>query len=102
MVLAVGGEIDVTTAPALETAIADVLADEPSILVIDFSGVQFLGSAGLRILAQTAEKVGESAHFAVVASGPVTSRPIQVTGLDDTFSLYATVDDALCAIGTNI
>jgi anti-sigma B factor antagonist len=99
-VLTVGGEIDLATAPTLEAAIADVLTDEPPALVIDLSPVQFLASAGLQILVATHEKVSKAASFAVVANGPATSRPIQLTGLDEVFPLYPTLDDALIAVGS--
>ena len=68
-VLAVGGEIDMLSAPMLERAIAGVLADDPCALVIDLMEVEFLASAGLQILAATREKLGESAPFAVAAQG---------------------------------
>ena len=47
-VLAVGGEIDMVTAPQFEKAIDDVLADDPATLVIDLTEVTFLASVGLR------------------------------------------------------
>jgi anti-sigma B factor antagonist len=100
-VLSVGGEIDLATAPALEAAIAAVLAEDPPALVIDLSAVEFLASAGLRILVTTQDKLAESARFAVVANGPATSRPIQLTGLDEAISLYPTLDDALGAVRTS-
>jgi anti-anti-sigma factor len=95
VVLAVGGEVDLVTIPALEEAIGGVVADNPAGLVIDLSGVEFLASAGLRLLAATHEEVGKSAPFAVVARGPATRRPIQLTGLDEAFPLYQTLEDAL-------
>ena len=98
-VLTVGGEIDLATAPTLEAAIADLLTDDLPALVIDLSPVQFLASAGLQILVATHEKVSKAASFAVVANGPATSRPIQLTGLDEVFPLYPTLDDALIAVG---
>lgn len=94
-VLSIGGEIDLVTAPALEEAIGAVAADNPSALVIDLSAVDFLGSVGLKILAATFEKLGDTAEFGVVARGPATRRPIHLTGLDKTFPLYPTLDDAL-------
>lgn len=95
VVLSIGGEIDLVTAPALEEAIGGVVVDHPAGLIIDLSAVEFLGSVGLKILAATYEKLGDSAEFGVVAQGPATRRPIHLTGLDKTFALYATVDDAL-------
>lgn len=96
--LRVGGEIDLVTAPAMDDAIGAVLANEPSALIIDLSGVDFLGSVGLKILAETHERLGESAAFGVVADGPVTQRPIHLTGLDRTFPLYPTLDEALAGV----
>ncbi|OBK11119.1 STAS domain-containing protein [Mycobacterium asiaticum] len=98
IVLSIGGEIDLVTAPALEEAIGEVLTDNPVALIIDLSGVEFLGSVGLKILAATFEKLGDSAGFGVVARGPATRRPIHLTGLDKTFPLYPTLDDALSGV----
>lgn len=95
VVLVVEGEVDVSTAPVLRAAIDDVLAEEPSELVIDFSAVTFLASVGLQILVLTNERVSGRARFAVVASGPATSRPIRLTGLDSMFSLYESLDAGL-------
>ncbi|ORB84530.1 anti-anti-sigma factor [Mycobacterium kansasii] len=97
-VLSIGGEIDLVTAPALEEAIGGVVADNPSALIIDLSGVEFLGSVGLKILASTYEKLGSAAQFGVVARGPATRRPIHLTGLDKTFALYPTLDEALTGV----
>ncbi|MGH7143462.1 MAG: STAS domain-containing protein [Planctomycetota bacterium] len=99
-VVSIGGEIDLSTAPAFEAAIVGALAEDPTVLVVELSAVEFMASAGLRILAATQEKVGKSAQLAVVANSPATSRPIQLTGLDKMFSLYPTLDDALMAVRT--
>jgi anti-anti-sigma factor len=97
-VVSISGEIDLVTAPALEQAIAAVIADGPAALVIDLSEVEFLGSVGLKILAATYEELGDFAEFGVVARGPATRRPIHLTGLDKTFPLYPTLDDALTGV----
>lgn len=97
-VLSISGEIDLVTAPALEEAIGGVVADNPSALVVDLSGVEFLGSVGLKILAATYEKLSRSAEFGVVARNPATRRPIHLTGLDKTFPLYPSLDDALSGV----
>jgi anti-anti-sigma factor len=106
-VLAVGGEIDMFTAPQFEKAIDELLADDPPTLVIDLTEVTFLGSVGLRLLATankrfvlaTANKrFGESGGFAVVAGAPATIRPIELMDLNEAFDLYLTLDDALAAM----
>jgi anti-sigma B factor antagonist len=99
-VVSIGGEIDLSTAPAFEAAIEGALDDDPPVLVIELSDVSFMASVGLRILAATHEKIGESAQIAIVANNPATSRPMELTGLDKVLSLYSTLDDALSAVGT--
>ena len=95
-VLKVGGDIDLATVPALEAAIDDALIPRPTGLVIDLSEVGFLASAGLQALVAT--HVSQSAHFAVVANSASTSRPIELTGLDQIFELYPTLAEALTAV----
>jgi anti-sigma B factor antagonist len=106
-VLAVGGEIDMVTAPEFEKAIDDVLAGDPQTLVIDLTKVTLLASVGLRllatankrfVLARANERFGESGGFAVVAAAPATIRPIELTDLNEVFDLYLSLDDALAAM----
>jgi anti-anti-sigma factor len=94
----IGGEIDLSTAPAFEAVIAEALEEDPPALVIELSEVIFMASVGLRVLAATQENVGKSIQIAVVADGMATSRPIQLTGLDKLISLYPTLDEALTAL----
>jgi anti-anti-sigma factor len=100
-VLAITGEIDLATIPAFEAAIAEALAQRPSALIIDMSAVDFLASAGLQALVSTHEKVSGTAGFALVADGPATSRPIQLTGLDQILSLHPSVPEAKASVETN-
>jgi anti-sigma B factor antagonist len=97
-VLAVSGEIDLATIPAFEGAIADALSQRPTALIVDLSAVDFLASAGLQALVATHEKVSGTAGFAVVADGPATSRPIELTGLDQILSLHSSLRDAKAAV----
>jgi anti-sigma B factor antagonist len=97
-VLKVDGDIDLATVPALEAAIEEALIPRPTGLVIDLTAVGFLASAGLQALVATHNNVSETAQFAVVANSAATSRPIQLTGLDQVFDLYPTLDEALAAV----
>jgi anti-sigma B factor antagonist len=100
-VLTVGGEVDLATVSALEAAVDEALASQPTALVVDLSEVEFLASAGLQTLVTTHEKVGTSVQFAVVAHGAATSRPIQLTGLDEVFELFPTRAEAMTAVKAN-
>jgi anti-sigma B factor antagonist len=99
-VLAVGGEIDGLTAPRLRAAIGEAferLDGRP--LVVDLTGVLFLGSPGLHALFDSASVAGhqrgvEPLRVVVDDTRPVI-RPIEMVGLDNVLALYDSVDDAL-------
>jgi anti-anti-sigma factor len=97
-VLAVRGEVDLATVPAFEAAIADALTHNPTALIVDLMAVDFLASAGLQSLVATHESVSKQAYFAVVAEGPATSRPIELTGLDQILVVHSTMAEAVAAV----
>lgn len=94
-VLAVDGVLDLATSTPVENVLTQLVEERPAGLIIDLTAVSFLASVGLRILAETHERVGGKGRFAVVASGPVTARPIQLTKLDEFLALFPTVEDAV-------
>ena len=96
--LTVRGEIDLATVPAFEAAIAEALTHKPTALIVDLSAVEFLASAGLQALVATQETVSKAADFAVVADSPATSRPIQLTGLEEVLSLHPTMAAAIATV----
>ena len=98
-VLAAVGTVDVLTAPQLTEAVEAVLTESPSAVIIDLTEVDFLASAGMSTLIGIHEKISGSGHFGVVASGPVTSRPMRLVGLHEVFSMYETLDEATKGAG---
>ncbi|MFQ6392996.1 STAS domain-containing protein [Nocardia sp. KC 131] len=94
-VITVSGEVDVASAPRLQTAIEDALRGNPVLLVLDLSSVGFLGSAGLSVLLMASESARQDG-LRVVVSDQVR-RPIEVTGLDKLLVLFDTLDGALAA-----
>ncbi|GAA5053106.1 STAS domain-containing protein [Nocardia callitridis] len=98
-VLTVSGEVDLATAPALDTAIEAILADKPAGLIIDLTAVSFLASAGMATLVAAHQRAGEATSIAVVADGPATSRQLKMTSLDQVFAVHSTLDAALAGFG---
>jgi anti-sigma B factor antagonist len=82
------GEVDTFTAPVLRSTLDSQLELQPRELVIDLSGVQFLGSAGLAVLVET-QKSSRSREVALrlIASTRAVTRPLEVTGLIDLFTI---------------
>ncbi len=52
-VLEVSGSLDSNTAPEMIQSIETCLKESPNSLVIDFSGVDYVSSAGLRVVIKT-------------------------------------------------
>ena len=98
-IVSANGDVDLLTAPQLRDAVMAALEQRPTGLIIDFSEVAFLGSAGMEVLIDTHRGLPPSVRLAVVADGPVTSRPLQIVGLADTLDVVPTRDAALDAVG---
>lgn len=97
-VVHVSGEVDMFTGPVLRRRIGDEFAAEPEHLVLDLTGVDFLGSSGLAILAdasQVAATTGTSVRL--VASSTAVTRPLVCTGMAELFARHDSVADALAA-----
>ncbi|XCI62821.1 anti-sigma factor antagonist [Mycolicibacterium parafortuitum] len=94
------GVVDMLTSPQLETAIDEALEQKPGAVVIDFTEVEFLASAGMGVLVAAHDKAGSEVAISVVADGPATSRPLKLVGIADIVALYASLDEALAARDT--
>ena len=74
------------------------IGKNPAAVIIDLSDVDFLASAGMGVLVAARDKADGTVGFAVVASGPATSRPLKLVGLADVVGLYSTLDEARAAV----
>lgn len=90
VVLSVEGEVDTLTAPPLERALGDLLADPTdTVLVVDMSEVTFLASSGLAVLIRAAHQAAERhLRLRLVAVSRAVRRPLEITGSDQLFDLY--------------
>lgn len=97
VVLAVEGEVDMSSAPVLNSALEQALRAHPPVLVVDMSKVEFFGSAGMSVLIAASD--AQPNTLRVVPSYAVR-RPIEVAALDQLLALFDTVEAALAAGGT--
>ena len=97
VILAVEGEIDTLTAPPLEQAVRELLAETGADrLVIDLSGVTFLASSGLAVLIRGAHRAADRAlRLRLVTGSRAVRRPLEVTGSDQLFDMYQDVQAAV-------
>jgi anti-sigma B factor antagonist len=95
-VVSVYGEVDLYTAPRLQTELAALVRDGVSRLVVDLSGVEFCDSTGMNVLLSAMKRLRENGgSLELAAPRSAVRRILQVTGLDTVFSVH----DAVPAFG---
>jgi anti-sigma B factor antagonist len=94
-VLAVTGDVDVYSAPALGRRLTGLLDSGERRLVVDLSGVDFLDSTGLGVLVAALNRCrDEGGSLSLVCSKPSILKLFAITGLDQVFVIHATVAGA--------
>jgi anti-sigma B factor antagonist len=98
-IVAVDGEIHVSTAPEFSGVLAATIEAGRVRLVLDLSGVMFIDSTGLSVLLNALRRVTRAGgRMAVVCSNPTVLRLFEITRLDTTFDLHADPEAALTAV----
>ncbi|MER7278245.1 STAS domain-containing protein [Dactylosporangium sp. NPDC000244] len=87
-VLAVRGEVDVATAPALREAIVRAVDGRPARVVIDLAAVSFMDSSALGVLI-SGYKYAQGAGVAMVLAspGPGVYRLLRTSGMVEIFEV---------------
>lgn len=89
--LTLRGELDISSAPALEEALGKVEAKQPAVLVVDLRGLTFMDSTGLRTLVSADQRARDGGRSLRIVRGPeAVDRIFNVTRLDERLEL---VDD---------
>jgi anti-sigma B factor antagonist len=98
-VIAVDGEIHVSTAPEFSGVLSASLASGRTRLVLDLTGVMFIDSTGLSVLLNTLRRITRAGGaMALVCSNPTVLRLFEITKLDSTFDLHAELEPAIAAV----
>ena len=86
IVLEVAGRLDTVTAPALEKAINDNF-DETSSLILDFKSLEYISSAGLRVLLGAQKKVQKIGAMKVINVCEEVMEIFEMTGFADILTI---------------
>lgn len=98
-VIAVDGEIHLSTAPELSQVLAAALDAGRTRLVLDLSGVMFIDSTGLAALLTSLRRITRvNGALALVCTSPTVLRLFEITNLTSTFAIYDAVEPALQAV----
>ncbi len=97
-IVAVGGEIDVYTAPKLRDKITELVAGGAYDLVVDMHDVEFLDSTGLGVLVGGLKKVrAHDGSLQLVCNQDRLLKIFRITGLAKVFVIHDSADQALAS-----
>ena len=80
--IALEGRLDTTTAPELEAELKENM-DKIQALVLDFSELEYISSAGLRVLLMAQKTMAEKDGLKVTGVSPLILDVFEVTGFTD-------------------
>lgn len=99
-VVAVQGEIHVSSAPELSGRLADALDRGVTSLVLDLSQVEFIDSTGLSVLLNVLRRLTQrGGALVIVCTNPTVLRLFEITRLETTFDIVGTREEALARLG---
>lgn len=86
LTIAIAGRLDTTTAPELEEAIKDVI-NEAEDLTLDFKDLEYISSAGLRVVLGMQKVMNKQGQMTVTNVGPEIMEILEVTGFSDILTI---------------
>lgn len=94
------GRIDSSNAAAAEADVLAKIEAGPPQMIIDLSQLDYVSSAGLRVLLLAAKTCRAKGGKAVIQqAAPAVAEVLKISGFDKIIPLFASRDDALRAFG---
>lgn len=99
VVVHIAGELDTNTAPGLYELLAPRLSSTIETLVLDLSGLRFMGVAGLELVAHVRQRADHRAMRVWIVDGPpCVERALRAAGWSGTIPTYATLAAAVAEL----
>lgn len=86
LTIALEGRLDTTTAPELEVVLKEDLGDIKD-LTFDLAGLEYISSAGLRVLLAAQKTMNKQGDMIVKNSNDVIKEVFEVTGFSDIINI---------------
>jgi anti-sigma B factor antagonist len=97
-VIDVQGEVDMFTAPKLRERLVETVDQGHYQVIVNLQGVSFMDSTGLGTLVGGLKRVKEhDGTLALVCSSRPVLRVLSITGLNNVFPIYETVEQSLAS-----
>lgn len=97
-VISIEGRIDTVSAPELEQEINRTIEGGTRRLLLNFTGVTYISSGGLRVLLATAKKLkSPEDRYGLCCLSADVHKIIRLAGFTSIFSIYGSEGEALAA-----
>jgi anti-sigma B factor antagonist len=97
-VIAVSGELDLASSPALQEELDRVAASDATLLIIDLRDLDFMDSTGLSVLVRAHQRIEEQGRQLAMVKGPQqVQRLLSLTGVADRLTLVDAPEELLGA-----
>ena len=82
--IAVEGRLDTVTSSQLEQEVSEVFEEEKSTIIFDFTSLEYISSAGLRVLLAAQKQVNAlGTEMRIVGANDVVKEIFEITGFSD-------------------
>lgn len=86
LTVSLSGRLDTTTSPKLDAELATI-PDEITELVFDFEKLDYISSAGLRVLLATQKRMSKKGSFVIKNVLPDIMEVFEITGFSDILTI---------------
>lgn len=94
-IVTIEGELDLARAPSFKGAMFDALESGHDQLVVDLSPTTFMDSTALGVLVGVDRSLDVGARLAIACAHPNLLKIFELSGIDGTFAIFPTLDEAL-------
>ena len=95
-VVSVTGKMDAVSAPELEKELSQLMADGEKGFVLDLGELDYISSAGLRVILATAKRLKEKEGKILLASlQDMVKEVFEISGFSAIIPIYESVESAL-------
>ncbi len=94
--IAIGGELDLASSPALEEALDRVFGSDSKLVVLDLRTLDFMDSTGLSIIVKAHQTADDRQLQLYLVNGPAqVQRLLSLTGVAERVSLIDSPEEVL-------
>jgi anti-anti-sigma factor len=101
-VVAVRGELDLSTAPELEGPLEQAVGSGDTAVLIDLTECDFIDSTGIAMIVRAWQRLdgdgGSGSRVVICSSNDQVRRVLEVTGLELSIPIHNSRDEALTAL----